>query len=76
MARLIERDLYLFAWTKMFLTGLGAAVLAVYGPRKVCRRVKGTHLLCGFFAAYVLLVLYEIVLLYGAVSGRTFPLPL
>jgi len=71
MAKLIERDLYLFAWTKMLLTGLGAGMLAFYGDRKVCRLVPGAHLLYGFLAAYALLVLYEAVLLIAASSGAT-----
>lgn len=72
MATLIERDLYLFAWTKMLLTGLGAVVLAVYGHRKVCSLVKGTHLLYAFLGVYTLLVLYEAVLLSSASSGSAF----
>lgn len=71
MSKLIEQDLYLFAWTKMLLTGLGASVLAFYGKRKVCRLVPGAHLLYGFLAAYALLVLYEAVLLIAASSGAT-----
>ena len=71
MAKLIERDLYLFAWTKMLLTGLGAGVLAVYGERKVCRLVQGNHLLYGVLGAYALLVLYEAVLLAAVLSGLT-----
>ncbi len=72
MGKLIERDLYLFALTKMLLTGLGVCVLAFHGERKVCRLVPGIHLLYAFLGAYAVLVLYEAVLLIAVMSGATY----
>jgi len=63
MAYLIERDIQLFAWTKMTLTGLCLVVLAAHANFRWLRMFRVERTLHLILPAYVLLITYEIVLL-------------
>ena len=63
MAVLIDRDVYWFAATKMALTGFGVLVLVSIARFRLFRRIQGVNILKGCFLAYVVLIIYEVVLL-------------
>lgn len=63
MAYLIEKDIQLFAWTKMALTGLCLVVLAAHANFRWLRIFRVERTLHLILPAYVVLIIYEITLL-------------
>jgi len=63
MAYLIEKDIQLFAWTKMALTGFCLVVLAAHANFRWLRMFRVERTLHLILPAYVLLIAYEITLL-------------
>jgi len=63
MAFLIEKDIQLFAWTKMALTGLCLVVLAAHANFRWLRMFRVERTLHLILPAYALLITYELVLL-------------
>jgi len=63
MAQLIERDVQLFAWVKMAVSGLGLVFLVAHAEFKVFRWFKVRHVVTALVPVYGMLVVYELVLL-------------
>lgn len=63
MAYLIEKDIQLFAWTKMALTGFCLVVLAAHANLRWLKMFRVERMLHLILPAYVCLIVYEITLL-------------
>ena len=63
MALLIEKNVSLFVYAKLMLTGTGLIVLVMHVNFRIFRYVKIRHCLVGSLVAYLALVAYELVLL-------------
>ena len=63
MAFLIERDIHLFAWTKMALTGFCLVVLAAHARFHWLRMFRVERTLHLILPAYAMLITYELALL-------------
>ena len=63
MANLIARDEYLFAATKMALTGVGIVLLVAHARFSLFKVVRVHNVLRGVFIAYLCLIVYELILI-------------
>jgi len=63
MAQLIERDIQLFAWVKMAVSGFALVFLVAHAEFRLFRWVKVRYLVTALVPIYGTLVIYELVLL-------------
>jgi hypothetical protein len=63
MAQLIERDIQLFAWVKMTVSGFALVFLVAHAEFLLFRWVKVRYLVTALVPIYGTLVIYELVLL-------------
>ncbi len=64
MAKLIETDVKLFFVVKYIATALGVFLLLSYKRFRLFRKnINSLHVLYGFMAVYLMLVMYQVVLL-------------
>ena len=70
MRLLLERGTHWFLWSKIGLTAVSVVVLVAAARRRVLGRIPVLWLIKLCFAGYLLLIGWELHLLYGLVAGQ------
>lgn len=63
MRVLIEHDIQLFVYVKMFITAVALLLLAIHSHFTLFKKVRVKQLMCGLLGFYVALIGYELIML-------------
>jgi hypothetical protein len=63
MRVLIEHDIQLFVYVKMFITAVALLLLAIHSHFTLLKKVRVKQLMCGLLGFYVALIGYELIML-------------